>query len=73
MPQSCCKKERVDEHTVTRRQGKHSPIEVIEERNKVEAKFYEAFLLVYSQRPEDLCRVVHVVRVYHSNVVQNGV
>lgn len=48
--------------------GENPPVQVIEERQEVEAEFHKALFLVSRERAEDLSGVVHVVFV--SNPVQ---
>ena len=45
------------------RKGGYTPVEVVEERQEVEAEFHKALLLVSRQRAEDFGSVVHVVLV----------
>lgn len=41
----------------------NAPVEIVEKREKVEAKLEENFFFISFQCPEDFCRVVHVVLV----------
>jgi hypothetical protein len=37
------------------------PVEVVEEGQQIETELYETFLFMPGQRPENFCRIVHVV------------
>jgi len=39
----------------------NAPVEIVEEGQQIEPKFYETLLLVPGQRPENFCCIVHVV------------
>ena len=45
------------------------PVQVVEERKEIEAKFKESFLFVSIQCAENFCRIEHVVFVDNSAVV----
>lgn len=40
--------------------GLNAPVEVIEERKKIEPQFEESLFLVTTQSPKDLGRIIHV-------------
>ena len=50
--------------------SRHAPVEVVEEAEEVKSELEEALLFMSSKRPEDLCRVVHVPVVPHSDVTE---
>jgi len=41
----------------------NAPVEIVEEGQQIEAELDETLLLVPRQRPENFCRVIHVVFV----------
>ena len=43
---------------------RNSPVEVVEEAEKVESKLDEALLLVLTQGTEDFCGVKHVLSIH---------
>ena len=49
---------------------RNAPVEVVEEAEEVKSELEEALLFMSSKRPEDLCRVVHVPVVPHSDVAE---